>query len=238
MYLLAEAATLLSPNASATIGSMAGCTVTEAVYQYAGEPPLDKPVSFTLGCRCGACRQHLPTAPASRILTSQFGSWEGIAVDPTDGTRRLCAPCAHAYRGVGYRHHPAIVTPSTLTVPSQDQLSRVLAAPIASDTAVIVPLSGKKLLLPQGRWGYLTTDTGTLAWTSRHRSQLDAALQLRALGAPESSLREPSPPFVLFTTHPPETHEHIRQLWRLLASVRASKALLPLFKVLSRKEKP
>ena len=216
---------------------MISCSVTQAVYQCAGKPALDKPVNFEGDSRCGACLHHSPTAPASRILTSQFGSWDSISSDPHDGTRRLCAACAHAYRVPSYRWHPAIITPKGMTTPGHADLIDILSKPLPGDVAVVVPVSGKKLLVPLARWGYLTTDTQTFTWTARHKRLLKTVIELREFGTPEGAFVEASPPFVLFTSLPPHQHDHVRDLWRILAPLRADKALLPMFVKLSRKDK-
>lgn len=212
-------------------------TVSEAVYRALDNPAVDKPVSFEGPGHCGNCRTVTAVAPAHRILTSQFGSWDHIVADE-HGNRWLCAPCAWAYRAADYRRRSTIITTTGhLTHPEAHQLRTILQRPIPADTAVIVPTSAKKIVLPRGRWGTLTHDAGTLTWTPRHRAAINAAARLRELGCSESDLTQTSPPFRVLSAHPPDTQAEIAALWRTLAPMRRDALLMPLIQYLSRKAK-
>lgn len=223
---------------------MDGFSVTKAVYQFEGNPSVDKPVIFDNASICGNCKTPSKTAPASRILTSQFGSWDVIMEDPKGG-RWLCEPCAWAYRSVPYRRSPAVVTVdgaddgavSKVMWANRADLVQMLSRPIPSTMALSIPLSGKKIVLPTARWGMVATDTRVMRWTSRNHHQLQAALELRALGAGESALAEPSPPYFLLDKTELDQHARIKFLWDVLRPVREDKTMLPLFQNLSRKDK-
>ena len=224
---------------------MIGLSVTEAVYQHEGKPPVDKPVVFDREVLCGTCRKALPGAPANRILTSQFGSWDAVVPDPVSGTRWLCAPCAWAWRATAYRRRATIIRKSegakgaevAVAHPNRAELVEALTGPIQADVAICVPLSGKKAVLPTAQWGRLASDATTLLWTSRDLRYLRSILRLRNLGTGEADLREPSPPYYLLAKTDPCLHEDIARLWEFLQPIRENKVLFPLFLHLSRKDK-
>lgn len=210
-------------------------SVTEALYQARGKPDFDKPARFETTRMCGNCLDRKVVAPASKVLTSQFGSWDNVAQDK-DGGRWLCLPCATTYRATDLRRRTSIIKQdATLERPDLAALRVVLSGPIPADTAVIVPLSGKKIIAPNARWGMLVSDTGLLRWTGRHKRLMGCAVALREMGFPESSLREDSPAFPILASLPVEQHEEVRSMWREMKPIRDDKTILPLFLFLSRK---
>lgn len=223
---------------------MVGISVTKAVYQFEGNPSVDKPVMFDHAAVCGNCETASLTAPASKILTSQFGSWDAIIEDPKGG-RWLCDSCAWAYRSVPYRRAAAIVTLSEagegmggkVEWATKADLVQALSRPIPSNMAISIPLSGKKIVLPTARWGMVATDARLLRWSPRNHRQLKAALELRALGTGEVALAEPSPPYYLLDKTDTGDHPRIKMLWDALKPVRDDKMMLPLIQNLSRKDK-
>lgn len=209
-------------------------SLSETAYQSAGKPRLNKPVFFEIERLCGSCRRVQDVAPAKKILTSQFGSWEDIVTDPRGG-RWLCLPCAWAYRDISVRRKPSLISADTMTHPSVKELREgVLTGPIPADTAVVIPTSGKRVLLPKAHRGALTFDGGVISWTRRDRTLLDVAVSLRARGIGEKELMESSPPIrVLLDTDPAE-HEDIFTQWSTLTPLRRDKVRAPLFLLLSR----
>lgn len=209
-------------------------SLSAVAYQSAGRPPLNKPVSFDIERLCGSCRTVQTVAPAKRILTSQFGSWGDIVTDPSGG-RWLCLPCAWAYRDITMRRKSSVIDADGMTHPSVRELREgVLAGPIPVNTAVVVPISGKKVLLPRARRGALTFDGGVGPWTHRDRTLLDVAVSLRARDIGEKELLSPSPPIRVLLNTDPATHEDLFAQWSLLAPLRKDKVRAPLFLHLSR----
>lgn len=212
-------------------------TVTEAVYQAAGNPPVDRPVSFDGPRFCGNCRRTRPGAPAHKILTSQFGSWDHITADP-HGARWLCTACAWSYRAADYRRRNTVVTAAgSVNHPESAQLREMLTRPIPADTAIIVPVSTKKIVLPLAQWGMLATDAGCLSWRPRHHKATTAATRLRDLGCSEPELSASAPPFRVVSALSASERLEVAALWRSLASVRADKAAMGLIQNLSRRAK-
>lgn len=210
--------------------------VTEALYQGRGKPILDKGGVAKLGQGCGNCRRLVPTVPASSVLTSRFGSWDDISVAP-DGTRSLCVPCAWAYRQVDLRRSVTLVTAEpSVTHPDPAQVRSLLDTALASDVALIVPLSGKRIVAPRARWGCLTTDSGALVWSASHRRLLRLAMQLRAWGFREQGLDEPSPPFDTLVRIDPDLHQQVQRAWAGFEPARADKTMLGVYQRLTREK--
>lgn len=224
--------------------NMVGVSVTKAVYQFEGNPSVDKPVTFEHDAVCGNCETPSQTAPAGKVLTSQFGSWDSIIETP-EGGRWLCAACAWAYRAVPYRRTPAIITieetgkgvGGKVRWASKADLVQVLSRPIPSHMALSIPLSGKKMVLPVAKWGMVATDTKVFRWSPRNHRQLQAALELRGMGTGEPALADPSPPYYLLNKTDPAQHSRIKELWDALRPIRDDKTMLPFIQNVSRKDK-
>ena len=211
--------------------------VSEALYHAKGNPPLDKPVTFGGPHLCGSCRRITDTAPAGKVLTSQFGSWDDVVQDP-EGGRWLCLPCASVYRDPTYRRRTHVVKmDGTVKHLETTTLREYLRAPIPPDVSLIVPLSGKRIIAPRAKWGSLTTDTGTVHWMAAHKRAMEAGIALREWGFPESSLREGSPPHGIIMKMPFSEHGKVRETWRVFDFARNDKIILPLMLFLSRKSK-
>lgn len=208
-------------------------TVADVVHRLEGAPPVDKPAPFTAEHVCGNCLHRRLAAPANKVLTSQFGTWDDIAAD-VNGKRWLCVACAWAYRATGYRRAATLITPDHAHHPTWTQLRETLTRPIPHTVAIVVPLSGKRLVLPRAQWGRVAVDGATITWTPALRTQMLAATRLRTLGVIERALPEPSPPFAVLTSTPPDQHDTIRSLWRVLDPARGDKRMLTLMQKLSR----
>ena len=211
-----------------------GYPVTEAVYQVEGKGDLGKPVDFDATANCGNCHRRTTVARAATVLTSRFGSWDDIVPDPNGG-RWLCFPCAWCYRTPELRRTPVLVTQTpTVERPDATTLLSVLARPIPTDTTVIVPVNGKRIVAPRARWGSLTSDRGPTTWRGRHYQMLTAVNRLHDLGIWEKSLADPAPPWAALEALNTERHAEVRQLWALLKPARDDKTLLPLLQTLGR----
>lgn len=212
-------------------------SVTEALYQALGKPELAKPLVFEEDRLCGNCRQRTAAAPASKALTSRFGSWEDIAVDP-GGDRWLCRPCIWAYTSTDLRRKPSTITTDSVGgTTSHHQVRTLLRGPLPTNTAVIMPIGGKRIVAPRARWGQVVTDAGCITWASRHAKALAAMLELRAFGFGEKSLAEPSPLFHVLASVDVSHHQRIYDLWAQLRPVREDKTLCAAFLKMSRDDR-
>lgn len=208
--------------------------VTEALYQAEGNPVLDKAGEPQIGSRCGNCRRRVLTVKASSVLTSRFGSWDDIAVEP-DGGRYLCFPCAWTYRCVPLRRTVTLVTAEpSLTHPSGVEVRTLLSRALTAQESLIVPLSGKRIVAPRARWGQVTVDSKSFTWSPSHRRLLLLATQLRGWGFRERGLLEPSPPFETLSRIEVGLHEEIRSAWSAFEPARDDKTLIGLYLRLSR----
>lgn len=212
-----------------------GPSVSEVVYRAEGKPDLGKPVNFDSEARCGNCRQATLVARAASVLTSQFGSWDDVVPDPRGG-RWLCKACAWCYRATDLRRAPAVITqkPAAMSKPVNRTLRATLAGPIPSTTAVIIPLTGKRIVAPRARWGHVTTDFGPMIWRPPHHQMLTAVLRLRELGVGEKALADAAPPWGALRDLTSDEQEEARQLWGTLRAARDDKTLLPLLQRLGR----
>lgn len=214
-----------------------GTSLSYALYQAAGEPGISKPVSFDKERHCGNCRQTTLCALAKKVLTSQFGSWGDVATDPRGG-RWLCLPCAWAYRNIDLRRKPTLMEGTSLSHPTVASLrDTVLCKQIPATTALVIPVSGKRVVLPRAQWGKVTFDGGAVEWTRRDYTILRTATILREQGVGERELLEPSPPIRLLLSADPATHDDLFAQWQTLDTLRNDKVRAPLFLTLSRKEK-
>lgn len=208
--------------------------VSQALYHAACCPDLDKPVTFHAG-KCGSCHRHTDVTPAGDILTDRFGSWDVIRPDPDTHQRHLCCPCAWAYRTKDLRHRATVIDASGMRHPSGTELRQVLSRPIAADTAVIVPVTGKKSIAARAMWGMLTSDSGPLTWNrslARHTRTLSA---LKAAGVPEWALVEPSPPARVVDALTGDEWTQVHRMWTSLDAVRGDRLIFPLLIKLTRK---
>lgn len=210
-------------------------TVSSALYNAHGTPHVFGALLPTPH-RCGSCFTNTDCFPAKQVLSHNFSTWEDIAAD--GGNRWLCEPCAWIYKTRPGLNTPLLITaePSTQR-PTPGLLRTTLDRPIPADTAIVIPLNGKRTITPLARWGLLTTDAGTRPWTSKDARMMHAATELRSThGVLERSMPSPSPPEAVFASTPPETHSRIRELWKVLEPARAESTLIALMMHLSRKD--
>lgn len=180
--------------------------------------------------RCGNCLQRAECAKAADVLTWKFGSWDDVQAD--DGGRWLCLPCAWAYREARYRrsismvHGDALVqwpTPKTWT-------SMLLSGPLPLDVALVVPVGGKRVVLPRAQWGKVATDGRTFTWSPRHKRVLEAGVALLQVGASRQSLREAGPPFWLVKEAGERLPiKELHRLWRGFNPARKDKVMLEMY---------
>lgn len=211
--------------------------VTEALYHASGKPPLGKTVPFDSGF-CGRCHQQTTVAEASKVLTSRFGSWDDIDPDVRGKRRYLCLPCGWAYREKQLQYHPTIIRrgEEALKHPTGTELRSALNGPIPSDTAILLPVSGKKAVAPLGQWGRLVTDGGPVEW-NRQRAQAVAHLrELKAMGIVEMALSGLAPPAYVLDRVDAAQWEQVQKSWSVLRPFREDKALFPMLVKLTREK--
>lgn len=208
--------------------------VTEALYRAEGKPVLDKAGEPREGLSCGNCRARTTVVSAGSVLTSRFGSWDDIIVG-AEGERFLCLPCAWTYRSVPLRRSVTLVTTGpSLARPTGAQVRTLLQGPLPADVALIVPLSGKRIVAPRARWGQVAVDTGPFTWSASHARLLRLAVRLRGWGFGEKAMAESAPPFEILSRIRLDAHDDIRGAWREFEPARADKTMLGCYLRLSR----
>lgn len=163
-------------------------------------------------CRCGRRDQVLPTrAVVSAKFTGfdQFHDGEG-----------LCACCAWSFSAAA-RPMVLSITPMAATMLDTPSLFQCLQHP-AGQAALVVPIGGRKHVLPYAQWGTIRVDDINLSWRTTDAKRLLLVAELRLRGAPALALHEPSPPSRWLTTQPPSTWESTYQQWRELDPWRAT----------------
>lgn len=208
--------------------------VCAALFMVEGKPRTGR--ALPTGQRtCGACRRDHDCVPAGQVLSANFGTWDDI-VPSVDG-RWLCPSCVWAYTNADLRRGNLVVTTApSVERPVPSRLRALLSSPIPPTTAVVVPVGGKRSLVPTAQWGKLTFDGGTIPWSAKHARLMHTAAQLRDWGAHEKSLQLPSPPMAMMDALPIETHSDVRALWRSFDPARNDDLLFPLMCRLTRKD--
>ena len=211
--------------------------VSIAVYTALGSPRRADSLSYSQG-RCGICLHEAESAPALEVVSKSFGSWADIAVCSQRNGRFLCAPCICALRSLPLRRQASVITTApTLRQPTQAELQTLLlTGSLPGDTAVLAPVSGKKAIVLNARWGMVATDSGALSWQPGHARALAALLRLRALGFRESGFSEQMPPWVTLRNLPAAERKEAQQLWQSLSLAREDRVVLPLLAKLSRSD--
>ena len=164
------------------------------------------PAAETVCCRCG---QRRPVTPLSRVVSAKFTGFDRLTIG--DG---LCVPCAWSFSSP-VRRLTLAITETAAVVLDSAALYDCLLHP-AQRAAVVVPISGRKHVLPYAQWGTIRVDDINLQWrpTDVHRLQITADLRRR--GAPAPALAEHSPPHRWLRTQPTDTWEATHRQWREL----------------------
>lgn len=189
--------------------------VIPVAWRAVGSPPLD--LQTVAGGWCGRCGSGQAQYATSAVVSRSFTAYDGWR-DPSGGG--LCGSCAWAYRTPLLRTLPHLITRSpvgrveTLGSPG---LLRELSRPVDTERAVTVPLRpGRKHLLTDAGWGTVTTDDGSLQWTSDDAHDLGIARQLVKLGVSARALAAPAPPYATLGALAPDRVSTVLRLWPAL----------------------
>lgn len=163
-------------------------------------------------CRCGT---HSNVAPVTSVISAKFTGFDTLSNG--DG---FCPACAWAY-SVATRRLTLAITATTSTVLDTPALFDHLLC-LTVSTALVVPLSGRKHVLPHAQWGTVRVDDINLVWRTSDIDRLRLVSDLRGRGAPASSLQDPNPPWQWLRTQPEATWSATQQQWRSLICWRAT----------------
>ena len=173
-------------------------TAIVAAWVGAGSPPCGKEgLPWQPVVRCGSCGHRGRGAPAHRVLSWSFSTWD--AIRPTDaGTRWLCEGCAWAYRNTHAKRHPYTITWAATGTTTHHTPAAALAylrnPTIPGNVAIAYPVGGRRIPLPTAAWGHVAYDGVRTRWGRPAATAIRAALALRECGLNERSLAEPDGP--------------------------------------------
>lgn len=168
--------------------------VVSVAWASLGQPAVDLAAVDVDGecARCGARRE---VVAAAQVVSRGFTGRSEWAL-PAGG--QLCRGCAWAFRDPRARRPMVVDRASRRAEFLQGTgLRQVLASPICEQVAVTVPRTGRKHLLPSATWGRIFVDEVAIPWSGRDAARLEILEQLRRLGASETDLRAPVPPWPL-----------------------------------------
>lgn len=206
------------------------------LWQHLGMPAADDvtfdPVPVTCA-RCGTATAE--SARLTAVISDKFTGWDTYANGNRDP--RWCPACAWGHVDPALRHYPWFVTPETAGRANPTMLRALLSlGSLDPQTALIVPLSRKKHLLPDARWGVITTDGVHLPWTHRDADRLPLLLTLHRLGFSETALLATTPRFEHLRTLTTEQQASILRTWHLLDPWRTYPALMQIALRATRKD--
>lgn len=178
------------------------------------------PISIGVAARCAHCGAY--SAEGDRVGSvvsrsfSAYDSWFDFSAD------RLCRKCVWLFT-TGYLRSSAysVTTAPTMQILGPKALSSLLSTPIGVDTAVIVPLRGRKHLLASARWGAITVDDATVPWDRSAVAAVEVIHRLRAAGFGVKELRQQTPAYQRMRTIPPNLWAQVLSDWKSLEPWRA-----------------
>ncbi len=160
---------------------------------------------------CASCgNRSIPLSPAHTVVSRKFTAADTWAY----GGHMLCAACAWSYTTARLRRsvyridqHP----PSLVDVDRATLGKRLASTPLPTASAVVIPVRGRRHILPTAQWGHVCTDDTQLRWDD------DAVTLMRTLRRLRTRIRaralhESVPPLAALRATA-STTEH-RDLWR------------------------
>lgn len=136
-----------------------------------------------LCARCGHNLQRYDYyVPVASVASNKFTEWDRLnGLD-------LCAACAWAYSELDNRLSRVVITPegNLCSLESSQGSEAVLAA--RSDVCIVVPVSGKKHVLPYSSWGGICYDQGVISNSLGFASVVAATHYLRSVGVAEGAI--------------------------------------------------
>ena len=158
---------------------------------------------------CCRCDRNARLVPTRAVVSAKFTGF-----DQLHAGEGLCTGCAWSFSQAA-RRMVLSITPSTATLLDTPALFDCLLQP-SGQAAVVVPISGRKHVLPYAQWGTIRVDDINLIWRASDVQRLRVVGELRTRGAPSAALREPTPPSRWLATQPTDTWEATYRQWREL----------------------
>lgn len=172
---------------------------------------------------CGLCyRQMDKKISVTKFASEKFTDWDKMQ------HLSLCLSCTWAYTELDNRLKRILITPSEiLSLEDKSATTQVLHQSSSESFSIVVPVSGKKHVLPYAKWGTLTSDHGAVEWNQHMATIVSAIAFLRSLKVSEKNILQHLP-------YIPEQGNIVLALtaWELLANVDSIQ--YPLLLVLAR----
>lgn len=188
-----------------------------------GEPtPAKIPRDRAGTCaRCGAFDEHCSRVKA--VVSDKFTGWEAYTrhVDPL-----WCTACAWGHTDGVLRTRAWRIGGGRTVQPDRALLAEELSKPVPPLVALVVPVSRHKHLLPEARWGVVTTDDRHLVWEHEEAALFKTVQWLRGLGFNETHLAERTPRFEVLTRCDGATMALVMSRWESLSVWRQDPAYL------------
>ena len=191
--------------------------VVRTAWVAAGRPPAPGlPSASVVGC-CARCGSSGALVEVRRVVSRSFTGRDHWTLP---GRAGLCSACTWAYQEPALRKRAHIIRgrrqPGLHALDSPDGLLEVLAREVDSQTAVILPRSGRKHLLPSAQWGRVLLDDIALPWSRADAARLTVLEEVRGFGASDADLRQSAPPWPLVQTAGPVQRLRLVQAWEEL----------------------
>lgn len=177
------------------------------LWTHMGEPV--PAVTFSGDERCRLCGTVGPVRDAATVVSDQFTDWELYPDFPV----WWCPACVWAHTTISLRTTPWWMSSTGGGQLNRASLHRLLSSPVGADTAVVVPLSRHKHLLPRARFGVVTTDDMAIAWDDTQVRCLSVMGRLRRFGFGEKALQESVPRWPVLVKQSQINQETIMVLW-------------------------
>jgi hypothetical protein len=200
------------------------------LWHHQGQPNPPEPGGRT--GTCARCNTH--TTEASRVkavVSDKFTGWDQYtrSTDPL-----WCPPCTWGHTNSDLRTRPWLITLANSHQPTRAELTQALTQPLTAGTALSVPISRHKHIVPQARWAHVVTDDRTLPWTPTEAARFMAVQQLRTFGFSETALHEPVARYEQLITLAPSNRATVMTLWEALTPWRADSTYMHVACIASR----
>jgi hypothetical protein len=177
----------------------------------------DRPGGAGVHGHCARCGGDTVVADVRSVVSRNFTGWNGWLTPSANG---LCAACAWGYQTAELRRRPFLVTrePAGLRFLQTHDLGGLLkAGALHPGSAVIVPLRGRKHLLPSAAWGSICVDDASLPWTVSDSTLLPVLQELRDVGFGSQMLSCAVPPYAVLRRLPAQVQATVIERWTALA---------------------
>lgn len=192
------------------------------LWHASGEPTPTAPRDRSGTCaRCGAFDHAASRVKA--VVSDKFTGWDAYTrhLDPL-----WCTACAWGHTDGGLRTQPWRIGGGWTVRADRSVLADALAQPLPALVSLVVPVSRHKHLLPQARWGVVTTDDRHLVWEQDEANLFKVVQWLRSLGFNEVHLRERTPRFDVLARRDGGTLSLVMNRWESLSPWRQDPAYL------------